>query len=158
VALAIASGKTLAGAESCTGGLVAETLSGVPGASEAFLGCVVAYSKNAKTRLLGVDAGTISIEGAVSSRCAEGMATGAREAFGSDVSYAITGVAGPGPAEGIEEGTVWLAFSDVSGNVFSAMEKFDGGRRLVREQAAARALATMASLLRANATAGKSSS
>jgi nicotinamide-nucleotide amidase len=89
-------GWTLATAESCTGGMVAARLTSVPGASDVFLGSIVAYANAVKERELGVDAATLDRYGAVSAETAAAMAAGAREQLGADVAVAVTGVAGPG--------------------------------------------------------------
>lgn len=90
------SGRTLAGAESCTGGLVAQLLTENAGSSDYFNGCAVTYSNSAKQYLLGVKRATLEKHGAVSGECAAEMAAGARKAFGSDYAYSVTGIAGPG--------------------------------------------------------------
>jgi nicotinamide-nucleotide amidase len=89
-------GWTLAAAESCTGGLVAARLTDIPGASDVFVGGVVAYSDRVKREELGVPAATIETHGAVSAEVAAAMAHGARERLQADVAVAVTGVAGPG--------------------------------------------------------------
>ena len=89
-------GWTLATAESCTGGMVAERLTSVPGSSHAFVGGIVAYSNGVKERELGVPAETLERHGAVSPETAAAMAAGARERLGADVAVSVTGVAGPG--------------------------------------------------------------
>ena len=88
-------GKTLAVAESCTGGLVGEKLTRVPGSSAYFLGGIVAYSNEAKTSLLGVPEDLIAKHGAVSNEVARAMAEGARERFGADFGVSTTGISGP---------------------------------------------------------------
>ncbi|MEO1367564.1 MAG: competence/damage-inducible protein A, partial [Acidobacteriota bacterium] len=105
-----ARGLTVSTAESCTGGLIGERLTRVPGSSAAYIGGVVAYADVMKTLQLGVDPDVIAAHGAVSGPVVEAMATGARERFGTDLAVAVSGVAGPGG--GTEEkpvGTVYLA-------------------------------------------------
>jgi nicotinamide-nucleotide amidase len=94
--LARARARTLATAESCTGGLVAAALTAISGSSDVFLGGLVTYSNDAKRRLLGVDAAVLRRYGAVSEPVARAMASGAAAAMGSDVAVSVTGVAGPG--------------------------------------------------------------
>ena len=89
-------GKTLAVAESCTGGLVAQKLTDVPGSSAYFLGGVVAYGDASKRALLGVPAELLAAHGAVSDEVARAMAEGARARFGADLAVATTGISGPG--------------------------------------------------------------
>jgi nicotinamide-nucleotide amidase len=91
-----ARGLTLATAESCTGGLVAERITRVPGASDVFLGATVAYADEVKAEQLGVPATLLERHGAVSAEVAAAMAAGARRRFRADVAVGITGVAGPG--------------------------------------------------------------
>ena len=88
-------GLTLATAESCTGGMVAARLTDVAGASDVFVGSVVAYSNDVKMQRLGVPPDVLERHGAVSEETAAGMAAGAREALGADVALSVTGVAGP---------------------------------------------------------------
>jgi nicotinamide-nucleotide amidase len=89
------SGHTLAVGESCTGGMLASRLTDRPGASAYFAGGVVAYSNDAKERVLGVPPETIERHGAVSEEVAEALARGAAERFGADIGIGVTGVAGP---------------------------------------------------------------
>jgi nicotinamide-nucleotide amidase len=89
-------GLTLATAESCTGGLVGERLTSVPGASDVFRGGIVAYANEVKAAQLGVGEDLLARHGAVSAEVAAAMADGARAALGVDVAVAVTGVAGPG--------------------------------------------------------------
>lgn len=107
--LLAASGRTLACAESMTGGGLGARITNVPGASAYFLGSAVAYTAEAKHRLLGVSRATLEGPGLVSEACAREMAAGARRVFGSDVALAVTGAAGPEPHDGAPAGTVWLA-------------------------------------------------
>jgi nicotinamide-nucleotide amidase len=92
----LARGWKLATAESCTGGMVAERLTSVPGSSEVFVGAVVAYSNEVKMQELGVPDQVLREHGAVSAETAAAMASGVRERLGTDVAIAVTGVAGPG--------------------------------------------------------------
>ena len=94
--LCLSRGLTVAVAESCTGGLIAATLTEVPGASGYFLGGVVSYADEAKTRILEVAAPTIEAHGAVSAQAARSMAIGARNQFGSSLAASVTGISGPG--------------------------------------------------------------
>ena len=96
LALARALGLTIGTAESCTGGLVAERLTSIAGASDAFVGGVVAYSNAVKQTELGVPVDVLREHGAVSAETAAAMARGVRERLGVDVGLAVTGVAGPG--------------------------------------------------------------
>ena len=108
--------KTLALAESCTGGNIAHHLTNIPGASAVFLGGVVSYANAVKEKLVGVRAETLAQHGAVSEAVAQEMALGAREKFGSDFALAVTGIAGPsgGTAEK-PVGTVFIALAAASG-------------------------------------------
>jgi PncC family amidohydrolase len=105
-------GLTLAVAESCTGGLVGHRLTNVPGSSAYFLGGIVAYSYDAKERLLGVLHNTLYDFGAVSEETALEMAQGARRALGSDIGLSVTGIAGPGGGlPGKPVGLTWIGLS-----------------------------------------------
>ena len=109
-------GRTLALAESCTGGLVGHRITEVPGSSEYLLGGIVAYAYEAKERQLGVHHQTLYEHGAVSRETAIEMARGARHAFGADIGLAVTGIAGPGggmPDKPV--GTTWIAVSSREG-------------------------------------------
>jgi nicotinamide-nucleotide amidase len=104
-----AAGKTLACAESLTGGGVGARLTSVAGASDSFVGSAVVYNAEAKRDVLGVTQETIDGPGVVSEECALQMAAGARRLFGADVGLALTGAAGPEPHAGADPGTVWIA-------------------------------------------------
>ena len=106
--------RTLACAESLTGGGVGERLTGVPGASASFVGSAVVYTAEAKRRVLGVPDDVLA-RGTVTEACALAMATGARELYGADLALALTGAAGPEPHDGAAPGTIWVAIADASG-------------------------------------------
>lgn len=107
-----AQGKTLALAESCTGGLVAQLLTNLPGSSDIFNGGVVAYANAAKANLLGVSSELLAEQGAVSEPVAAAMAQGARQRFGTDFGMASTGISGPdGGTSEKPVGTVYLAWA-----------------------------------------------
>jgi nicotinamide-nucleotide amidase len=105
-------GRTLTTAESCTGGLVAERLTRVPGSSDYFLGGAVTYTNQLKMQLLGVPEALLAEHGAVSEPVARAMAEGVRRVLGSDYGIGITGVAGPGGgSEAKPVGTVHIALA-----------------------------------------------
>lgn len=110
-------GLTLATAESCTGGLVGKRLTDVPGSSAFYLGGLVTYADESKTKLLGVSQALIEREGAVSEAVAEAMASGCRTALGSDLAISVTGIAGPSGGRSPDKpvGLVYLGLADVSG-------------------------------------------
>jgi nicotinamide-nucleotide amidase len=112
LALCRARGLTLATGESCTGGLVAERITRVPGSSDVFVGSIVAYSNEVKVSGLGVPRELIDELGAVSAEVAAAMARGARERLGADVGIGVTGIAGPGG--GTPEKPVGLVYVSVS--------------------------------------------
>jgi PncC family amidohydrolase len=102
----------LALAESCTGGLIADLITDVPGSSDYFIGGVVAYAYSAKADLLGVSWETLNTVGAVSRETVIEMARGARQALGADVAISVSGIAGPGggtPDKPV--GTTWVGLS-----------------------------------------------
>jgi len=139
VATLRARGQTLAVAESLTGGALAAAVVDVPGASEVLRGAVVAYATDLKHELLGVDGVLLAAEGAVHPEVARQMADGVRERLGATWGLATTGVAGPGPQDGISPGTVFVA---VSGPGARRVERLllPGGRGEVRAAAVRRAL------------------
>jgi nicotinamide-nucleotide amidase len=108
-------GRTIAVAESCTGGFLAHRLTNVPGASSVFLAGLTTYSNAAKTSLLGVDAGLIKEVGAVSAEVAAAMAAGTLRVTGADYALATTGEAGPESGEGKPVGTLFVALAKATG-------------------------------------------
>ena len=140
LALARDRGLTLATAESCTGGLVGARLTSVPGASDVYVGGVVAYADAVKLARLGVPEGVLERHGAVSAETAEAMAAGARTAVGADVAVAVTGVAGPGG--GTPAKPVGLVFVSVESPDGAATEelRLPGDREAVRTRATVVAL------------------
>ena len=132
-------GRTLAVAESCTGGKVGERLTAVPGSSDVFVGGIVAYSDALKREWLGVPAPLLAAHGAVSREVAEAMAHGAL-ALGADCAIAVTGIAGPsGGSDEKPVGTVHLVVA-APGVMRHVRQRFPGHRELVREFAATFAL------------------
>jgi len=108
-------GRTLATAESCTGGNIARLITSVPGSSEYFTGSVVSYANSVKVKLLGVDEKLISNNGAVSEPVVRAMAEGARILFSTDYSLATSGIAGPGGGTPEKPaGTLWVAVASAS--------------------------------------------
>lgn len=140
LALCRARGFTLVTAESCTGGLVASTLTAVPGASEVFLGGVVAYADRVKESELGVPREVLERHGAVSAETAAAMARGARARLDADVALAVTGIAGPGGASADKPvGLVFVHASAPSGE-HAQRSDLPGDREMVRGRATAMAL------------------
>lgn len=128
-------GKTIATAESCTGGNIAHNITLLAGSSQYFLGGIVSYANEVKMNVLGVSKEDLDKYGAVSKAVVESMATGACRTIGSDYSVATSGIAGPGG--GSEEkpvGTVWMAVSD-GNKVVSKKWNFDGSREEIIEKA-----------------------
>ncbi len=109
-------GKTIATAESCTGGMIGELLTNMAGSSRAFKGGAIVYSNEEKVRQLGVAQGTLDAHGAVSEETVIEMARGARERFGVDIAVSVSGVAGPdGGTVDKPVGTVWLGIATEQG-------------------------------------------
>lgn len=134
------SGRLLAVAESCTGGLLASRLTSISGSSHAFRGGIVAYDNVVKVEQLGVDAALIDRVGAVSEEVARAMARGIRDVMASQVGVGITGVAGPdGGTPEKPVGLVWIAV-DVDGNVVVYGGRFIGDRAEIRFRATQAAL------------------
>lgn len=131
---------TCATAESCTGGLVGATLTGVPGASRWFDGGVISYANAVKLHVLGVTATNLDRYGAVSHPVARQMALGACKATGADMAISLTGIAGPdGGSDDKPVGTVYIGLA-VHDSVWSFRHRFYGNRDEIRRQAAAAAI------------------
>jgi nicotinamide-nucleotide amidase len=133
-------GLKLATAESCTGGLVADHITDVPGSSDYFVGGVVAYAYEAKVALLHVSWDTLRLHGAVSRETVIEMARGVRTALGADLGISVSGIAGPGG--GLPEkpvGTTWIGLSARDGD-WARKFVWVGDRRLNKESSADAAL------------------
>ena len=145
VELCSARGLTVATAESCTAGMVASTIAGVPGASSVLRGGAVTYVNEIKRAVLGVSQESLDAYTEVSHPVAREMADGARRVFESDLAVSLTGYAGPGGGTAENPvGTVYLGISSAAGTE-SVRERFDGDRMRVRMQAALRALELLCS-------------
>lgn len=134
-------GLTLGLAESCTGGMISEMITAVPGASDVFSGGIVAYSNEVKKQVLHVPETVLAGHGAVSEACAAAMAEGAAEVLQTSIAGAVTGIAGPGggtPEKPV--GLVWIAVS-FNGRTVTRECRFRGGRETVRRRTAAALLA-----------------
>lgn len=120
-------GMTLATAESCTGGLVAERITALPGASRVYRGGVVSYWTQVKGQVLGVPQELLDREGPVSDACARAMAEGARRITGADIAVSVTGVAGPDPDErGVPVGIAYIGLATPDGTFCRPV---DSGKR-----------------------------
>lgn len=134
------SNATLAVAESCTGGMLAERITSVPGSSDYFVGGFITYTGRMKTDLLGVPEAVLQQYGAVSRETAEAMATGARRRTGATFALSVTGVAGPGTGgEAVPVGTVFIGLAD-AGGCQAVHRVFPGDRTRIRSYAAQMAL------------------
>jgi nicotinamide-nucleotide amidase len=139
-------GQTIAAAESLTGGLVAAALTSVPGASVVVRGAVVAYATDLKAALLGVPADLLARNGPVDSGVAAAMAAGVRERLNATYGVSTTGVAGPGPADGKPEGTVFIAVDGPSGATGSGL-RLAGVRQEIRDATVRAVLSLLVSAL-----------
>jgi nicotinamide-nucleotide amidase len=139
---------TLATAESCTGGLVAATISEIAGSSLVLDRGFVTYSNSAKQQMLGVTPATIDVYGAVSTECAEEMAKGALAHASVDLAVSVTGIAGPtGSVPGKPIGLVYFCAASRSGRVIAHDHKYGNiGRAKVRYQSVLQALAMLREL------------
>jgi nicotinamide-nucleotide amidase len=144
-----AAGRTVATAESLTGGLIAAVLTAVRGASAVVRGGLVVYATELKATLAGVDEDLLARVGAVHPEVARQLAAGARARCGASLGIGITGVAGPDPQDGIDVGTVHVCVDAADGR-WESTARFEGDRAAIRAASVRRALA----LLTAAATGG----
>ena len=132
--------RTIATAESCTGGRLAAALNAQPGSSVFYLGSVVAYANEVKEQVLGVEQDTLAQHGAVSEQTVREMAEGVRRLMRTDYAIATSGIAGPdGGTEEKPVGTVWIAWATPEGTV---AERYQFGVARLREQITQRAVTT----------------
>lgn len=140
----LAKGRTVAVAESCTGGWIAKALTDVAGSSGCFGYGVVSYSNEAKESLLGVDSAILAGHGAVSEATVRAMAKGVLAVSGADLAVAVSGIAGPdGGTPEKPVGTVWFGFARRREDRVeddARLEHFDGDRATVRARSVATAL------------------
>ena len=142
----------LATAESCTGGLIADLITDIPGSSDYFLGGFVAYAYEAKVASLGVSWETLKAYGAVSRETVLEMASGARNALSADVAIAVSGIAGPGgglPYKPV--GTTWFGLVANEG-AWAYLRQFDGDRLQNKTFAAVAAIRILVDYLNGNVT------
>ncbi len=140
--------KTIAVAESITGGLISDLITNVPGSSQYFLASIVSYSNESKVQLLGVRKETLQDFGAVSKETALEMAEGVRNRIGSDIGASVTGIAGPSGATEVKPvGLVYFCVSD-GRKLSREREVFKGDRMEVKKQAAEHLLRKMIVFLR----------
>ncbi len=133
-------GKTLATAESCTGGGIGSVLTSVAGSSAVYKGGIISYTNEIKILLLNVPSDLLDDKGAVSKEVAEAMAEGSRKSLKADISVSVTGLAGPdGDDYGNPVGTVFIGYSDEKCTI-SREFYFTGDRDSVRDQAICAAL------------------
>ena len=147
--IALLSGRTVAVAESCTGGMMSARLTDRGGSSAYFLGGVVAYSNEAKIEHVGVDAELIARFGAVSTEVADALADGAAERFGAEIGIGITGIAGPdGGTKEKPVGTVCFSVSSRDGRRITRATRLPGDRADVRDRSTTVAMHLLRRLLK----------
>jgi nicotinamide-nucleotide amidase len=138
-------GETVSVAESLTGGGLGHALTQIPGASEVFIGGIIAYTSDVKVNFLGVPRTLIDQFSVVSEEVAVAMAQGALEKIGTTWAISTTGIAGPGDYMGIREGTVWIA---IAGPINQTLQlTLDSGRDGVRQGAISSAIGNFARIL-----------
>lgn len=137
---------TLALAESCTGGYIANVISDLPGASAFFVLGVVSYSAGSKESVLGIPAGDLDKYGTVSAETASAMAEGVRDLSGATFGLSTTGVAGPDTVEGKEKGLVYLAVAH-EGHLEKKILRLSGDRQQIKRTASLEALRLLREVL-----------
>ena len=138
-------GETISVAESLTGGGLGHALTQIPGASQVFVGGIIAYTADVKVNFLGVQQSTIDLHTVVSEEVALEMAQGAINRLGSTWAISTTGIAGPGDYMGIREGTVWIS---ICGPICQNLQlTLDSGRDGVRQGAISSAIGNFARIL-----------
>ena len=137
---------TISTAESITGGEIASTICSIPGASNYFKGGVVSYTKEAKCSLLGLKMEEIEKYGVYSKETVISMAKGIKKRTNSNIAIATSGVAGPGPDEGVEAGTVYICYI-IDDYILFEKKKFEGDRNKIRKEAANYSLGVVVGLL-----------
>lgn len=136
-------GVTIASAESCTGGLLSDTLTNIPGSSDYLMGGMVTYSNRSKVELLGVDEATLESRGAVSREVALQMARKVADRFGTDIGISTTGIAGPGGGSAEKPvGTVWIGYWSKDAH-FALHALFTNNRLINKERSVAVAIETV---------------
>ena len=142
----VSRGESLSVAESLTGGGLAQAFTSLPGSSQIFKGSVTAYQSEIKSSLLKLPVELISEFGVVSEEVAVAMAAGTKDLMGSTWAISTTGVAGPGPADGVPAGTVWVA---IDGPISQTLQlELSGTREIVRNATIAGAIAAFARILK----------
>jgi nicotinamide-nucleotide amidase len=137
--------ESLVTAESITAGGLSSAITSVEGSSQIFLGAIVAYQNHVKAEVLGVDEALIAAHTVYSQEVAQAMATAVRAKFGATWAIATTGVAGPGPSDGVPSGTVWVA---INGPVCQSLElSLAGDRESVRNATVATAIGAFTRIL-----------
>ena len=138
--------ESLVTAESITAGGLSSAITSFEGSSQIFLGAIVAYQNDVKAEVLGIDEAVMAEHTVYSQEVAQAMALAVRSKFGATWAIATTGVAGPGPSDGVPSGTVWIA---IDGPVSQSLElSLAGGRESVRNATVATAIGTFTRILR----------
>jgi PncC family amidohydrolase len=145
-----ARGLKLAIAESCTGGLISDRITNIPGSSDYFWGGIVAYAYEAKVALLNVSWETLNTKGAVSKETVLEMARGARQALGANIAVGVTGIAGPGGATPEKPvGTTWIGLVSADGE-WARQFVWNGDRLENKDKSAEAALQMVLDYLKGN--------